>query len=105
MLTQKTVIDRIVVSPTGEVEIELGLVVENDGVEIARAKHGTAFDPGADAEAHLAAVNANLVAIGREALPSKDVSRIANVAAAVHTQEIIDAHKARVASLEAARSR
>lgn len=95
MLTQKTVIDRISIAPTGNVELELGLVIESDGVEIARAKHGTAFGPGMDATAHLAGVNTNLSAMGRAALPAKDVSRIANVAAAVHTPEIVAAFRAR----------
>lgn len=100
MLTQKTVIDRISIGPTGAVELELGLVIESDGVEIARAKHGTAFDPGTDAAAHLAQVNAHIKSMGREELPAKDVARIANVAAAVHTKEVVDGFKARA---EAAR--
>lgn len=101
MLTQKTVIDRISIAPSGAVEIELGLVIENDGVEIARAKHGTAFEPGDDAAQRLAQVNAHLATMGRDALPAKDVSRIANVAAAVHTPEVIAAHKARIEATKA----
>lgn len=95
MLTQKTAIDRISIGPSGSVELELGLVIENDGVEIARAKHGTAFDPGMDAAAHLAQINAHIKSMGRAELSARDVSRIANVAAAVHTPEIVTAFRAR----------
>lgn len=105
MLTQTTVIDRISIAPSGVVEIELGLAIESDGVEIARAKHGTAFEPGDDAAQRLAQVNAHLATMGREALPAKDVSRIAAVASAVHTKEVVDEFRARLTALEVARAR
>jgi hypothetical protein len=79
-LTERTVTDKIEVLESGRIQIREANVIERDGVEISRVFHRYVLRPGDDVS-------------GRS-------QRIQDVAAAVWTQEVIDAFQANLLSAQ-----
>ena len=79
MITERTEIGQITVLPSGLIQVRKDLVIESDGVEIARTFHRHVVNPGADL--------------------SKEDPRVANIAKVVHTPQVIASYKEYVASL------
>ena len=79
MLERKTVIDQIEVKGAGFVQLRLGLVIMDNGVELSRRYHRTAFDPAqpeAHVDAQMASVNAHLVSMGELPVEAADIADI-----------------------------
>jgi hypothetical protein len=74
MLTEKTLIDQILVADLGVVTVRQSRVIESDGVEVARVVHRTSLMPGQDVSAQPANVQ--------------------SICAAAWTPAVIAAHKA-----------
>ena len=66
----RTILDRIEIEPqTGNITLRLLKQVANDdGTVLASDYHRTSIAPDADADVHLAAVNAHLIKMGYPAL-------------------------------------
>ena len=73
MLTEREVIDRIEVLEDGQLQIRRALVIERDGVEIARQFHRVVLEPGS----------------AGTSLPA----RVRAVATAVWTPEVVEAYR------------
>src|SRR5687767_12224157 len=102
MFEQRSQIDQIEITETGHLQVRVALLVlDNEGNEQSRAWHRTVVAPGADVEAQLEAVNAHLQAMGRASIAGEDAGRerLSSLAAAVHTPEIVLAHRQRTAHL------
>jgi len=81
MLTEETVVDKIEILEGGIIQVRKSTRVYRDGIKIAETYHRHCLEPGAD-------------------LTEQD-SRVAAVAAVIHTKEVIDAHKATTDAVKA----
>lgn len=80
-LEKQISIDFIEVSELGSVQVRKATKIIEDGVEISRSLHRYVIDPGNDY--------------------SQEPARVQAVCAAVHTPEVVAAHQARLAAIEA----
>ena len=98
MLEKRTIVDRIEILRDGTMQVQVGLLLVEDGIELAAEWHRTVVEPGADFDAQLAAVNAHLATMNRAALMDADVAYLKTIAAAVHTPDKVVAFAARQAT-------
>ena len=102
MLEKKTVIERIEILAGGSIQVRFAkLIVDGDKIIGAPQWHRCAFDPGADVNAMLAAINDNLEQIGQARCGEEETSFSAltpqflrNQVLFVHTPELIAKHRA-----------
>ena len=73
-LTEESIVDRLAVMEHGQLQVRTANVVKRDGVEISRTFHRHVVRPGDDL--------------------SKEDTRVAEIGAVVHTDEVIAAYKA-----------
>lgn len=98
MIEKKTVIDRIEITRDGSVQIRFGLLLVEDGVEIGSSWHRTLVEPGGDAEAQIAAVNADIISRPELKAAPVDVERVPllkSICEMVHTPEVVKAYRDR----------
>ena len=89
MIEQQTIIDQIEIVRNGAVQIRFGLLVVENGVEIAHQWHRTLVEPGGDVDAQIAAVNTHLVQMNRLPCPATETARVKAIAQLVHTAEVV----------------
>ena len=89
MITQSTIIDQIEITRSGHVQARFGLLLLEDGKEIACQWHRTAVEPGGDVDAQIAAVNTHLVQMNRLPCPATETARVKAIAQLVHTAEVV----------------
>lgn len=94
MIEKKTIIDQIEITRNGTVQVRLGLLLVEDGTEIDSKWHRTAFPPGHDVAAQIAAVNEHLVQMGKTEVSVEDSARITTVCTQTWTPEVIAAYEA-----------
>ncbi len=86
MIEKKTIINYIGITRDGTIEIQLALLVLEDGEEISSAWHRMSIPPGAKPADQMAAVNLHLQQMKKE--PFKDFALVEKVVALVHTPEV-----------------
>jgi hypothetical protein len=88
MIEKKTVVDQIEITRNGTIQIRFGLLLIEEGKEIASTWHRTSIEPGADADAQLIAVNTHLEQMGRAKADVNEIAKVKNVVALIHTPEL-----------------
>ena len=104
-ITKSTIIDQIEVARDGSVQVRVGLLMIEDGVEISSRWHRTAIIPGGKVDATLAAVNADIASrpgLGYPAIEADKVHLLKKICRAVHTKEIVKAYRERAVAEEKA---
>lgn len=100
MLEKKTIIDQIEITRDGTIQIRMGLLVLDDGVELSCHWHRTAVEPGGTIDTQLNAVDAHLQSgIRGTVFPIVDKTKvplIKSVMDLVHTPEVVTAHRQKV---------
>jgi len=81
MITKQTVVDQLELTRAGTLQVRIGLLLIEDGKEIDCKWHRTVITPGADVDAQMALVNANLDQMDRAPVDATGVARIKQVAA------------------------
>ena len=94
MIEKKTIIDQIEITRNGTVQVRFGLLLLEDGTEIDSKWHRTAFHPGHDVAAQIAAVNAHLAQMGKPAVSESDAAYITAMCAKSWTPEVVAAYQA-----------
>lgn len=96
MITKRVVVDRIEVTNAGAIQVKFDKQLVENGEKISGEPHRTAFTPGCDIAAQMAAVNLHLSQM-TPSWPAVDASaeaRIAAIAALEWTPEVIAAAQA-----------
>jgi hypothetical protein len=102
MIEKKTVLNQIEIRSTGEIGLQFGLVLLDDGAEIARDWHRTVIEPGINPRAQIAAVNAHFQAGIRKAggsvikpnpIDEADIARIVTIVSTIHTPEVVNNYR------------
>jgi hypothetical protein len=88
MIEKKTVVDQIEITRSGVIQIRFGVLLVEDGVEVASAWHRTSIEPGTDPDAQMASVNAHLAQMGKAQVDAPDLGKVKNVVALMHTPEV-----------------
>lgn len=86
MITKSTIVDQIEITSLNVIQVRFGLLLLEDGVQLDCKWHRTAFEPGVDIDAQIAAVNQHLEEMGKLPVPEEGTSRIKDVASAVWAQ-------------------
>lgn len=94
MIEKKTVRNSLNFTRNGTAELQLGLLLIEDGIEIDSKWHRTAFPPGHDVTAQIAAVNAHLAQMGKEPVSEADAAYITAMCAQAWTPEVVAAYQA-----------
>jgi len=94
MFEKNTVIQTIEIDGNGIIRILVVSRLFENGVEIQKSLHRTAFIPGMDIDAHFVAVNEDLVRLNRVAVSGADIARLKTHAATAWTPEVIAAFPA-----------
>lgn len=94
MIEKRTVVDQIEVTRSQYVQLRIGLLIVDDGVEVDCKWHRTAIEPGGDVDRQMAVVNAHLKGMGKVPVGAEDIARVRQVVAAVHTPEAVAAFRA-----------
>lgn len=104
MTEKTTVIDLIGfdVAGKGHMEVRFAKLMMVDGVLIDRAIHRTALPPGADIDAQIEAVNADLAVLGYGPVPTDDVALLKATAKRKWTKAVLDAYAAELEAQRAA---
>lgn len=95
MIEKKTVIDKIEITRDGSIQIRFCLLVVDDGVEIASSYHRTAIEPGGDADAQIAAVNAGITGLRYPAVEADKIPLLKDVCRLVHTPDVVGNYRAK----------
>lgn len=93
MIEKKTIIDQIEITRNSTVQVRLGLLLIEDGQEIDCKWHRTAFPPGQDIAAQIAAVNAHLAQMGKELVSEADAAYITAMCTQAWTPEVVTAYQ------------
>jgi len=99
-MKKQTIIDQIEITRDGTIQVRFAKqVVDDDGTVLNSAYHRTAFPPGHDIDAQMAAVNENLVR-DLKCMPvdAAEIARIKAVTPVVWTKAVKDAHRAKMAA-------
>lgn len=97
-LSKKLVLSQLTILENGTALIQLDKVIEEDGVEISRQHHRTSVEPGADVDAVLTGVLADLDTPehGRFAVISPaDLTKAKALTRAAHTAAVVKAFRDR----------
>ncbi len=95
-IEKKTIVDQIEITRDGTIQLRLGLLLVEDGVEIGCTYHRTAIPPGTDPAAQLAAVDAHLTKMGKATLDTSEAKRVTDIAPVVHTLEAVSKYAQKV---------
>jgi hypothetical protein len=95
MFEQRTIIDQIEIRRDGTVQLRLDKQLLRDGKVIGSGWHRCAWGPGADFEASVAGVNAQLVSMGEAVAEAGEWDRVRRVIAMEQTPEVVEAFAAR----------
>lgn len=106
MITKRSIVQHIGVTPPGIVEVKLSLQLLEDGNLMAvPLVHRVSLQPGADTAAALDGLNANLTAMKHNPVSAEDWQRVESVCAATWTADTLAkwsaAQAARAAQLAA----
>jgi hypothetical protein len=93
MIEKKTVVDQIEITRNGIVQIRIGLLLIDDGVEIDCKWHRTTIEPGGDVTKQFDLVNVHLSQMGKLAVGGDGIARIQAIAAVAHTPEVVAAFR------------
>ena len=93
MIAKQTIVDQIEITRSGHIQIRFGLLIVEGGVELSHEWHRTAIEPGGDVDAQMAAVNANLVSLGKAQCPATEVIRVKAIVGVVHTPAVVEAYR------------
>lgn len=94
MIEKKTVIDQIEITRNGSIQIRFGLLLVEDGKEIACDWLRKVIEPGDNVAASLGVIDAYLQQTGKAAIDTGRISLVKSVAAIAHTPEVVKAYKA-----------
>lgn len=97
MFEQRTIIDQIEICRDGEVRLRLDKQLLRDGKVIGSGWHRTGWEPGADFEASISVINANLLAMGEAVVDAAEWDRVRRVIVMEHTPEATAAWQAKKA--------
>lgn len=89
MIERQTVVDKIEVLRSGIVQIRLGLLLVEDGVELDCKWHRMTLEPGKDWEESIAIVNAHLFSMKLAPLPDLEIERVKALIPAIHSEEVV----------------
>ena len=90
MFEQRTIIDQIEITRDGEVRLRLDKQLLRDGKVISEPRfHRAAWEPGADFEGTIAALNSHLEAMREAAVDAGEWARVREVIAQQHKPEVI----------------
>lgn len=81
MLTRRTSLDHIVINRSGDVQVRVAIIIEEDGEEISRSWHRTSIQRGESARNVLTAVNNHLgrMTPSRSPLTEEDIKFVADI--------------------------
>lgn len=82
MIGKKTIVDQIEITRSGIVQVRIGFLILEDGVEIDCKWHRTLIEPGVAPEAQMGAVNDHLVEMGKLPVSSPDLDYIKKIVVA-----------------------
>lgn len=102
MIEQRTILDQLEIIRSGHIQVRLGLLLVEDGKELASQWHRTTIEPGGDVQAQLAAVNLHLVQMGKMPLALIEIQHIEAVSQLIHTPQVIEQHRQQSARARAA---
>ena len=94
MIEKKTILDQIEITRNGTVQVRFGLLILEDEQEIDSKWHRTAFPPGHDVAAQIAAVNAHLAQMGKWPVSEADAAHITAMCTQAWTPEVVAAYQA-----------
>lgn len=95
VIQQRTVIDKTEIAADGTIFIRFLLQTVKDGDVIAQTHHRTSVAPGADVDAVIAAVNADISTrptLRAAAVETAGIPQIKAIAAVVHTADVVKAY-------------
>jgi hypothetical protein len=97
-IAKKLVVSRISTVENGIVEIQIAKILEENGIELSRQWHRTTVEPGADIDATITDVIADLATPSKGNFPSPNAADIAKMKAltrASHTAAVVKAFRDR----------
>ena len=94
MIQKKTIIDLIEITRNGVLQIRFGLLLMEDGVELASQWHRTVVEPGGDVDRQLDAVNAHLQSMNKAQIETAGIPRLRQIVALVHDPETVAKYRA-----------
>lgn len=80
-MEKRTILSSIEISQEGQIQIRIGLLLVEDGVEMDCKWHRTIIEAGSDIDAQFALVNQHLSEMGRAAVSIEEIQRVKAVAA------------------------
>jgi hypothetical protein len=95
MIERKTILDQYEVTRDGVIQVRIGLLLIEDGVETDCKWHRTVIPPGISVDAQMALVNDHLKAMGKPTLDDEQIARLVAVAAREHTTDVVKAFAAK----------
>jgi hypothetical protein len=95
-LKRRTVVDQIEITRTGTVQVRLAKTIMDGEAVVASTFHRCTFEPGANVEEGIAAVNAHLAQLGEANLDGSEIERITRVTALEHSETAITARQERL---------
>lgn len=98
MIEKKTIVDKIEIARDGTMQIRLGLLIVEDGVELDCKWHRTAVEPGVSVDNQMELCNAHLISMGRSPADTSEIKKIKDISTLVQTAEVIEAHRISVES-------
>ena len=93
MIEKKTLVDQIEITRSGILQIRFGLLIVEDGKELATQWHRTTIAPGVDVDAQIAAVNVHLAQMAQAPCPVEETARVKAIAQVVHTPDVVQKFK------------
>lgn len=96
MIEKRTVIDQIEVTRDGHIQLRLGLLIIEDGVEVVCQWHRTSIEPGGDIDATIAAVNTDITTrdtLKAKAIEAEKVPLLKSICKVVHTPEVVKKYR------------
>jgi hypothetical protein len=89
VITKKSIIDQIEITRTGHIQVRFGLLLLEGDAEIDKKWHRTSIEPGGDVDMQMAAVNTNLIQMGKEPVSVSEIARVKVLAHAAWTPGVL----------------